>query len=89
MIRKTVVYTGSVQGVGFRWAACQVAGGHEVTGSVRNRPDGRVELIVEGETKDVEAMLAELASLMGGHIRDTKVDTSEPTGEYGDFGIAY
>ena len=37
-----------MQGVGFRYTAKTVATGFEVTGTVRNLPDGRVEVIAEG-----------------------------------------
>ena len=89
MIRKTVYYSGRVQGVGFRWTTCRVAGGYEVTGTVRNLPDGRVEVIVEGPPEVVNAMLAELEGTMGSHIRDVKADTSPATGQYGDFRVSY
>ena len=36
MIRRTVVYRGTVQGVGFRWTAIRVASLYRVTGTVRN-----------------------------------------------------
>jgi acylphosphatase len=39
-----MIYTGRVQGVGFRMAVKRLAEGYEVTGWVRNLPDGRVEM---------------------------------------------
>ena len=42
--RMQVLYAGRVQGVGFRYAVRRLASGFEVTGAVRNLPDGRVEL---------------------------------------------
>lgn len=50
-----VLYSGRVQGVGFRYQVMQLAVGYEVVGTVRNLPDGRVELVAEGlvaELKD-------------------------------------
>jgi len=46
--RIRVVYSGRVQGVGFRWQVSQVAVDFAVTGFVRNLEDGTVELWVEG-----------------------------------------
>ena len=46
--RIRVVYSGRVQGVGFRWQVSQVAEDFAVTGFVRNLEDGTVELLVEG-----------------------------------------
>ncbi len=88
-IRKTVYYSGHVQGVGFRWTAARIAGGHEVTGCVRNLPDGRVELIAEGVPKAVEGYLDEVAEVMGQHIRQAKTDTSPATGEFVAFNIRH
>ena len=53
--RIKIIYSGSVQGVGFRYTVLQVATGFEVTGTVRNMPDGRVELIAEGAQDELEA----------------------------------
>ncbi|HAM71769.1 MAG TPA: acylphosphatase [Verrucomicrobiales bacterium] len=52
-----VLYTGRVQGVGFRYMAKTVAQGYEVTGQVRNLPDGRVELLAEGGREELDAFL--------------------------------
>ena len=53
--RMQIFYSGHVQGVGFRYTAKTVAAGFEVTGTVRNLPDGRVELIAEGAREELEA----------------------------------
>ena len=51
----TVLYSGHVQGVGFRFTVREVAEGFEVTGTVRNLSDGRVEVVAEGERAELEA----------------------------------
>jgi acylphosphatase len=61
MISLQVFYEGSVQGVGFRWSVRHVAKGFDVTGWVRNLPDGRVELQATGEEDEVRAFLDHLA----------------------------
>jgi acylphosphatase len=55
--RRRVVVHGSVQGVGFRYAVERAAGSRGVSGWVRNRPDGTVEAVFEGERPDVEALV--------------------------------
>jgi acylphosphatase len=53
--RLRIIYSGSVQGVGFRYTTKTVATGFEVSGTVRNLPDGRVELAAEGAPDELEA----------------------------------
>jgi len=53
--RLQIFYSGRVQGVGFRYTTKALATGYEVTGLVRNLPDGRVELIAEGPRDELEA----------------------------------
>ena len=65
-----VFYEGNVQGVGFRWSVRNVAKGFDVTGSVRNLRDGRVELQVTGDEEEVRAFLeAILQSELRAHIK--------------------
>ncbi len=47
-MRKHYIFTGLVQGVGFRWVAYHAASRYGVTGFVRNLPDGSVEMEAEG-----------------------------------------
>ena len=56
-----VFYEGNVQGVGFRWTVRHAATGFDVTGWVRNLPDGRVELQVTGEEDQVRGFLDRIA----------------------------
>ena len=48
---------GFVQGVGFRFAVEREARSRGVSGWVRNRPDGAVEAVFEGEPEDVEGLV--------------------------------
>jgi acylphosphatase len=41
--QRTVRFSGMVQGVGFRYTACRIAGRYDVTGYVKNLHDGSVE----------------------------------------------
>ena len=87
MERHRVFYTGRVQGVGFRYTAASLAKSQAVTGWVRNLADGRVELVVEGETQEIGAFLARIAESLGGNIRSTEQFTEQPTGEFARFTI--
>jgi acylphosphatase len=61
MISLQVFYEGHVQGVGFRLIVRHIAKGFDVTGWVRNLPDGRVELQVSGDHEQVRTFLDEVA----------------------------
>ena len=54
----TVQFSGMVQGVGFRYQTERVAQAFDVTGYVRNTPDGRVEVVAEGQPGEVQRFLA-------------------------------
>jgi acylphosphatase len=61
MISLQVFYEGHVQGVGFRYTVRHIAKGFDVTGWVRNLPDGRVELQLTGDEGEVRAFLDQIA----------------------------
>jgi acylphosphatase len=84
----TVFYSGRVQGVGFRYAAKTVATGYELTGIVRNLPDGRVELIAEGLNTELESFRKAIHdSGLSGFIRDEAVTLTDPKNEFRGFEI--
>jgi len=86
--RMHIFYSGLVQGIGFRYTAKAVAAGFELVGSVRNLPDGRVELIAEGDRPELEAFrLAIRDAGLAGFIRDERVDWAEATNEFRGFEI--
>ncbi len=61
MPARHIFYTGRVQGVGFRYETKNIAKGFEVTGWVRNLPDGRVELFVQStEATELEGFIDEV-----------------------------
>lgn len=69
-----VFYEGRVQGVGFRYSTKVVARGFDVSGWVRNLPDGRVEMVAEGERAELDAFLQGMRdSQLGGFIRHEDV----------------
>ena len=86
--RLTVVYSGQVQGVGFRYTAKTVAAGYEVVGHIRNRPDGRVELVIEGSEAELAAFRQALRDAgLAGFIRDEQVSWSEANHEFRGFAV--
>lgn len=85
---ESVFFSGHVQGVGFRFAALQVAREFEVAGWVRNLADGRVELSVEGGPTEVDAFVVALGERMHGHIRKTERSARTRPAEHRGFVIA-
>lgn len=82
-------YQGHVQGVGFRYTAQSIAKRYNVTGFVRNLPDGRVELVAEGENHELAAFLDDVRERMIRYIRDERVDTQAASGEFTSFEIRH
>jgi len=85
--RVHVYYSGSVQGVGFRFTTERVASKLGLKGWVRNIEDGRVELVCEGEESAVDALLAKISEVFAGYIREASVERSDPGGEFEDFEV--
>ena len=86
--RMQILYSGYVQGVGFRYTAKTVAAGFEVTGAVRNLADGRVELLAEGAKDELHAFRQAIRDAGLAHfIRNEDVSWREATGEFRGFEI--
>jgi acylphosphatase len=86
--RMKVFYSGRVQGVGFRYTARTVATGFEITGFVRNLPDGRVELLAEGDGDELETFRAAVrGAILSGFIRDESVEWGDAQNEFCAFEI--
>ncbi len=87
--RWTVHYAGHVQGVGFRYRTTTIASQLEITGYVRNLADGRVELVAEGAANELRALVDGIKEQLGAYIRQTEVDRSGSTGEFGGFEVRH
>jgi acylphosphatase len=84
-----ILYSGQVQGVGFRYTAMRVAAGFEVTGTVRNLSDGRVGLVAEGSLGELTAFRQAIRDAGLEHfIRDEQVSWSEAQGGLRGFEIS-
>jgi acylphosphatase len=84
---ETVYYTGHVQGVGFRYMTLQIAKEFEVAGFVRNLPDGRVHLEVEGTASEVVAFLLGVEERMHGYVRKAERSTAIRAPQFSGFAI--
>jgi acylphosphatase len=87
--RLHVYFSGHVQGVGFRYSVKQLSLEFDVTGWVKNLPDGRVELVAEGERNELETFQAAIPDAgLRCFIRDSQSHWSEGTGQFRGFEIA-
>ena len=62
MIRNRIVFTGRVQGVGFRWRARQAADLYGCTGWCRNDWDGSVTMEIQGKEEDIDKVIRSINS---------------------------
>lgn len=84
-----ILYSGKVQGVGFRYTTKNVALGYEVTGEVRNLPDGRVELVAEGGQEELEAFQQGIRESGLGHfISSEELSWEDAQGGFRGFEIS-
>ena len=84
------VVRGRVQGVGFRYSAVREATRLRVTGEVANLPDGSVEVIAEGDSASLEALLSWLRrGPPGAHVSGVDVDHGPFTGRFRRFDVAF
>ena len=88
-VRRHVWYSGMVQGVGFRFTTRRLAGRHDVTGFVKNLPDGRVEVVAEGPAEAVRGFLSDVREAMESYVHEVEADEEPATGEFDGFGVAF
>lgn len=87
--RREIHFSGRVQGVGFRYTTRNIAVRYPVRGFVKNLPDGRVLLVVEGTQQDVAAFLSSLRAEMQNYIRTEQEVRVSATGEFQGFSIQH
>ncbi len=87
--RRVVRFRGTVQGVGFRYTALMIARAYDVTGTVRNVPDGTVEAVIEGEPEEIDAFVDAIRAQMGGYVRHVDQHEAPATSEFRDFNVRF
>jgi len=88
-IRATVIYTGRVQGVGFRSQVNQIAKFFSCSGFVKNLSDGTVELVVEGTGREVRGMVEKVNDRMQDYWHEIKIDERTGYAHFSEFSIQY
>jgi acylphosphatase len=89
-VRAHIYIAGRVQGVFFRSEIRREARKHNITGWVRNLPDGRVETVVEGEEEDVKKVI-EFCKVgpSGARVTKTQVTLQNYYGEFSYFQVIW
>jgi len=87
--RVKVIYSGCVQGVGFRFTARRLAARMGLAGFVKNSPDGKVLLVLEGDRAQIESCIETISGEMDDYIRKRDVKWEDPTGEFNAFDIRF
>ena len=88
-VAKHVIYTGRVQGVGFRFTAERIARRYELVGFVKNLPTGQVEMVAQGHREDVRDCLRDISETFGRGISDIQCCDIGVNERYSDFKIAF
>ena len=82
IIRRHLIISGLVQGVGFRWRARHAAESYGATGWVRNERDGSVTMELQGSEETIERVLDAVERgayihIAGMDVRSLSVETEE------------
>lgn len=86
-IQAHIFYSGTVQGVGFRFTVQRYARELNLAGWVRNVPDGRVEILAEGPQEKIQRFDECIAAHFEGYIRNKEIESMESDGKLKDFRI--
>ena len=86
---KHIIFTGRVQGIGFRFTALDMANRYKLTGRVCNLPDGTVEIIIQGHPDDIDNCIQDIKDSFAGYIRETRIEEVTFDPQYKDFKITF
>lgn len=89
MTARHVIFIGRVQGVGFRFTAHRMAQRHQITGYVRNLPDGTVEMLAQGPVRDINDCIKDIEEYFSDYIRETRIQEIPADPKHTDFKITF
>ena len=90
MIKRVhIFYSGTVQGVGFRYSTQEYATSLNLKGWVKNLVDGRVEILAEGRNEDIHSLCEKLDNLFKGYIRGKEITLKQSSEKLTNFEITY
>ena len=88
-VRFLVIFSGRVQGVGFRYTSKQVARRFDVTGWVKNLPDGTVQMVAEGLPGELGSYVDAVGAETHGRVTEREIQRKSATGEFSGFEIRH
>ena len=88
-IAKRIIFKGRVQGVGFRYTTQRIASRYNLTGFVKNLPDGTVEALLQGTDVEVKTCLDDIEDYFGGYLCETSIIDQPVNPQFLDFRITY
>jgi acylphosphatase len=86
---RKIIFSGRVQGVGFRFTALNIANRCELTGYVRNIPDGDVEMVAQGPAEAIDDCVRDLQDSFVGSISHINTEPATPDPKLTDFRITF
>ena len=84
-----ILYSGRVQGVGFRYTVERYAQDIGLKGTARNLGSGDVEIYAQGTQGEIEEMCLLIEKYFDGYIRNKQINFSEDNKKYSDFRITF
>lgn len=84
-----VVYSGRVQGVGFRWTAQNIAQAMGIAGRVKNLSNGGVEIVAEAEEDTLKDYLSRIEGNFDSYIEHKDIRWQEAGGYLNDFKVEF
>lgn len=89
MKRIHIIFSGKVQGIGFRYRTLNLAEKMAINGWVKNLSDDEVEMMAEAEEKNLQDFIAEIKKYFQNYIQDVQLEWQKPTGEFQNFQVRF
>ena len=86
---RKIVFSGRVQGIGFRFTALNIANRYDLKGYVRNIPDGEVEMLAQGSAEMIDDFVRDLQDSFVGSISHIDIEEATPDPKITDFRITF
>ena len=86
---KRIIFTGRVQGIGFRVTALDTANRLNLVGTVRNLPNGTVEMMAQGPVQNIDDCIRNIEQSLESYIKQTKIEEIPLNPQYKDFRITF